>query len=74
MIIYNRNSHLDKLLEHYGLSSSNDPYARKKREAYNVKIVTSLDDLKNATTRTSATWLSRIHKNSHEKTGGVLAV
>jgi len=60
IIIYNRNGHLDKLLEHYGISNSTDHFARMKRETYNIKIVTSLKELKEASMVTEASWQGKM--------------
>lgn len=67
MIIYNRNGHLDKLLDHYGLSGGSHPQAIAKREMYRIKIVTSLEELKAASMATAHTWLERVQ--SHKKNG-----
>jgi len=55
MIIYNRDGSLDRLLQHYGLSGE-DPIRKQVREKHNIKIVTSFEELKEATSSRAESW------------------
>ncbi|MFW0777570.1 MAG: hypothetical protein ACN2B6_07625 [Rickettsiales bacterium] len=68
IILYNRDGALDKLLETYGLSG-NDTRSKRRREKDNIVIVTSLEELKEATKQKADSWLERVQKTSEDKDG-----
>lgn len=65
IIIYNKDGRLDKLLNHYKILDD-DPVAKGKRKMYNIKIVTSLDQLVEANKDRADTWLARTRKNAED--------
>ncbi len=60
IIIYNRNGHLDKVLNHYNLLG-NDPITARRKDSYNVTIVNSLEELSQTSKKVAATWVEKIN-------------
>lgn len=55
IIIFNKDGHLDKLLLHYHLLGD-DVITQKRRERYNIKIVTGQEELREAVRETEGKW------------------
>lgn len=63
--IYNRGNIFDKVLRHYRLLGD-DPFTEARKSAYNIKIVNSLDELKEVSKENAGSWADMIKKQKQQ--------
>lgn len=72
MIIYNKEHHLDKLLEHYRILGE-DPIAREKRRTYNIKVVDNQEKLQSVANKRADEWGEMVKDQRMSRGGKALS-